>query len=77
MPIPSLAVIGVREGREFSGAGIEDVFVFRSSLRGLCLEVPGNDGDEGGSFFTMIFGALALLPLSRKALVVINSLCLM
>lgn len=62
MPMPSLAVIGVREGRELSGAGIEDVFVFRSSLRGLCLELPGNDGDEGGSFFTMIFGAFALLP---------------
>ena len=63
MPIPSLAVIGVREGRELSGAGMVDVFVFRSSLRGLCLEVPGSDGEEGGSFFTIIFGALVLLPL--------------
>lgn len=73
MPMPSLAVIGVREGRELSGAGIEDVFVFRSSLRGLCLELPGNDGDEGGSFFTMIFGAFALLPLSRQSSAVLKS----
>lgn len=62
IPMPSLAVMGVREGRELSGAGMEDVFVFRSSLRGRCLELPGNEGDEGGSFLTVILGGFVLLP---------------
>jgi hypothetical protein len=32
-----------------------DVFLERSSFRGLCREV-GKSGEDGGSFFTIIFG---------------------
>lgn len=63
--MPSLAVMGVRDGRELSDAEMDEVFVFKSSLRGRCLELACNEeGDEGGSFFTVILGALMLLPLS-------------
>ena len=36
----------------------------RSSLRGRCREVAGTSGEEGGSFFTIIFGGCPCLPLS-------------
>lgn len=57
-PIPSLAVSGVADGREDSPAGAAAMLVERSSFRGRCRELLGRDGEEGGSFFTMILGAL-------------------
>ena len=47
------------------------VFLVRSSLRGLCLEV-GSSGDDGGSFLTTIFG-LAPRDLYRKTLMLLNN----
>ncbi len=38
---------------------MDAVFVFKSSFRGLCRELVGKEGDEGGSFFTIILGAPA------------------
>ena len=35
----------------------------RSSLRGRCLAVVGPSGEEGGSFFTIIFGGWPCLAL--------------
>lgn len=32
----------------------------RSSFRGLCRDVTGTSGEDGGSFFTMIFGGPCL-----------------
>lgn len=57
IPIPSLAVSGVADGLDESPAGAAAMLVERSSLRGRCRELLGRDGDEGGSFFTMILGA--------------------
>jgi hypothetical protein len=60
MPIPSLAVSGVADGLDESPVpGVAAaMLVERSSLRGRCRELFGRDGDEGGSFFTTILGAL-------------------
>jgi hypothetical protein len=58
IPIPSLAVSGVADGLDESPAEAAAMFVERSSLRGRCRELFGRDGDAGGSFFTMILGAL-------------------
>jgi hypothetical protein len=56
MTSPSLAPVnGVAEGLELRAGGADVVLVFKSSLRGLCLELPGRDGDDGGSFFTTGF----------------------
>lgn len=43
------------EGRELRGAGIF-VVVFKSNLRGRCRAFGPIEGEEGGSFFTTIFG---------------------
>src|SRR6202035_543152 len=56
--IPSLAVSGVADGLDERPAGAAAMFVERSSLRGRCRELFGRVGDEGGSFLTMILGAL-------------------
>ena len=56
--IPSLAVSGVADGLDERPPGAAAMFVERSSLRGRCRELFGRVGDEGGSFFTTILGAL-------------------
>jgi hypothetical protein len=42
-----------------------DVFLERSSFRGLCREV-GKSGEDGGSFFTIIFGGAPFRDLQRS-----------
>lgn len=44
------------DGLDESPAGA--IFVERSSFRGRCREPLGREGEEGGSFFTIILGAL-------------------
>ena len=56
--IPSLAVSGVADGLDESPAGAAAMLVDRSSFRGRCRELFGREGEEGGSFFTIILGAL-------------------
>ena len=51
--------------------------MFRSSLRGLCLAFGANDGEEGGSFFTMIFGLLVLRILFLLAILLDSSTALL
>lgn len=43
------------------------VVVFRSSLRGLCRPFGPSEGEEGGSFLTMILGLPLLRPLVWSA----------
>jgi hypothetical protein len=63
--IPSLAVSGVAEGLDERPAGAAAMFVERSSFLGRCRELFGRDGDEGGSFLTIILGALPELRFLR------------
>lgn len=56
--IPSLAVRGVADGLDERPDGAAAMFVDRSSFRGRCRELLGREGEEGGSFFTTILGAL-------------------
>ena len=51
---PSLAVIGVRfDGLEVMAGGADILLVFKSSFLGRCFELDCNEGEEGGSFFTI------------------------
>lgn len=51
------------DGLELSGAAMA-VVVFKSSFLGRCLPFGPRDGEEGGSFLTIILG----LPLLRELL---------
>jgi hypothetical protein len=64
MAKPSLPVNGPAEGRELNPGGT-GTLVERSSFRGRCLEFGFIDGDAGGSFLTIIFGAPPLRALQK------------
>lgn len=55
------------EGLELRGAGMF-VVVFKSNFRGLCRACGPVEGDDGGSFFTTIFG----LPKFRELRVLVS-----
>lgn len=52
---PTSCMLAPAEGLELSGAGTF-VVVFKSSRRGRWRPLAASDGEEGGSFFTIIFG---------------------
>ncbi len=58
-PPLSLAVKGA-DGLDDIATWLCDVLEDRSNFRGLCLEVTGTSGEEGGSFLTMILGGPCL-----------------
>jgi hypothetical protein len=60
---PPLEVSPPADGRE-APVFVLAVFFERSSLRGLCREVE-RSGEDGGSFFTMIFGGTPFRDLQR------------
>ena len=58
-PPLSLAVKGA-DGLDDVAFWLWEVLEDKSNFLGLCLEVAGTSGDEGGSFFTTIFGGPCL-----------------
>jgi hypothetical protein len=64
MSNPSLAVIGVPEGRDVAPLGIELVLVFKSNFFGRWRVLAWSVGDIGCSFLTTTFA----LPVLREDL---------
>ena len=58
-PPLSIAVLGA-DGLDGMVAWLWEVLEDKSNFLGLCLEVAGTSGDEGGSFFTIILGGPCL-----------------
>lgn len=63
---PTSCIEALPDGLELRGAGMA-VVVFKSSFLGLCRAFGAREGDEGGSFLTIILGFVLFRDLKMSA----------